>query len=131
MNKTEFIADLGTKVEEVISFEPSADPETAISGNTVTEYTARVLETSGLSKARVTNRAFIVVNDGLAGEQAFTQDDIGLPKDDNVSAINYLATYVLGGTLTILGTETVLPAGQRAPPTAVHGRRPLLLLLVW
>ncbi len=110
MTKDEYLADLATKVEEVVGT-ISNDPVTALSGNTITEYTATVLEITGVNKVRAVNRGFVVINDGLPDEQAFVQDDIGLPKDDNAIAINYLATYILGGTITILGVETIVPAG--------------------
>lgn len=110
MNKAEFITDLATKVEEVVAI-VSNDPVVAQSGNTVTEYTASVLEVTGVNKVRGANRGFVVINDGLPSEAAYGQDDIGLPKDDNATAINYLASYILGGTLTILGVETDIPPG--------------------
>ena len=94
MNKAELIADIESRVITTIG---APQLKTDVDG--VKVYIQTVLSPEGINKANERNIAFIVVNEGGAGEAAYYRDTSHLERDDRQKATTYMQNLVANDTI--------------------------------
>lgn len=75
-------------------------PNGADNSGVVKTYKVNILQETGLNKARKGTFNFFVLNEGAEDEQAFAEQAIGLPKEQNAKGMAFMASKVMDGTIS-------------------------------